>query len=362
MFKQKAIKGLICLVAIGVFASTGWAMGKKPAESEQLLVSSEQKEIESTGVQPEGESKPAKVEVAEQKGTQTSEAQAIEPKPVMEYKLPEGEEIVDVIFGEAEMTVEEAMALGIKGLEQKKATETVKVQYPKVITIKDMNIKGDVSIKSIRFLNEKGEMKSEYQVKGQREWTGVMVSKNKKYLNVHSIINYEKEEAESIMLNDEGKVLWSVKHNLFEVYPSPNGKYLVGLPTIEWSDAPIYVYNEKGLVREIKKDDLSCRLSFSKDGSYFAVTLTTRIEGEDRADLIVFDGEGNELWRKNGITRGIAADYCPINITDDDIITVMTGGDEYKIYHFDKKGNLVKEEQGNLELLRQFNPDYSRAR
>jgi len=205
-------------------------------------------------------------------------------------------------------------------------------------------------------LDEKGKMKSEYQLKGRGEWTGVMISKNKKYLNVHTILNHITEEAESVMLNDEGNVLWSVKHNLFGVYPSPNGKYIVGIPTIEWGDAPICVYNEKGLVKEIKKDSRSWKLSFSKDGSWFAVTLAIRIEGKEkyRADLIVFDDKGNELWRKNSIARGDAAYSCPIDITDDDIITVITGGDEYKIYHFDKKGNLIKEEQGNLKMFREF--------
>ncbi|MBU2462251.1 hypothetical protein KKH65_05200, partial [bacterium] len=69
-------------------------------------------------------------------GTVTEQAlgtQTIEPKLIMEYKFDEP--VVDVIFDEATMTVKEARALGMKGLEKRKATEKVKVQYPKVVVV-----------------------------------------------------------------------------------------------------------------------------------------------------------------------------------------------------------------------------------
>ena len=120
--------------------------------------------------------------------------------------------------------------------------------------------------------------------------------------------------------------------------------------------------DQKKVVREIEKDDQSWDVDFSKDGSYFAVKVVTikrKMDGARRvreyaAHLIVFGSRGNELWRKENIARGEASFASRVKISDDDIITVMTGVGEYKIYSFDKNGELVREQKGNLELLRRF--------
>ncbi|MEW6482847.1 MAG: hypothetical protein AB1397_07655 [bacterium] len=175
MFRKKAIKGLICLLAMGVMACASLAMAKKPAqepaqiEKPQAVAQPEAKsaKVKKTTKVSRIESESTKGETIEQKGTQTTETEAIEPEPIMEYKLPEGEEIVDVIFGEATMTVKEARALGMKGLEKRKATEKVKVQYPKVVItqekpwmkiIEGVKTSGAGSLKSIKFLDKKGDV------------------------------------------------------------------------------------------------------------------------------------------------------------------------------------------------------------
>lgn len=71
---------------------------------------------------------------------------------------------------------------------------------------------------------------------------------------------------------------------------------------------------------------------------------------------MIVDKNENELWRKNDLTRGTAAHDCPISISDDDTITVITGVDEYKAYRFSKGGNLISAEKGNLDLFRTYAP------
>jgi hypothetical protein len=194
-----------------------------------------------------------------------------------------GEEVVDVIFDEAEMTVEEARALGFKGLEQREATDTVVVQYPKVLMIKDENAKHEPLVKSIKFLDEKGSVKKEVPLQryipDKQSPARINIAKNRQYIRINTPIKEDEHgdlvEAESVILDTAGNVLWSIKHNLSIVYLSPDGKYIVGVPTLDWSDAPIYVYNEKGLVKEIKKNTSWWDIDFSADGSYFAVTIKT---------------------------------------------------------------------------------------
>jgi hypothetical protein len=83
MFKEKITNKLTCLLVIGVLASSGLAMGKKPTESKKLGVSSEQKEIELTEVKENSEmakivSKLPKGEAIEQEETEIMSAQTIE--------------------------------------------------------------------------------------------------------------------------------------------------------------------------------------------------------------------------------------------------------------------------------------------
>jgi len=294
-------------------------------------------------------------------------------EPILLWEKEFDEEIVDIIFGEAEMTVEEARALGYKGWEQREATDTVKVQYPKVVMIKDEenSTQYQTFIESIKFLGKDGsvtrELSLQRYVPGEQRPAKVSVSKNKKYLSINTPMEgFEAGDVVkkmSIILDDTGRELWELRHVLHEVHLSPNGKYIVGFlgPHV---GGPIYVYKEEGLVREIEMHDIGWSVDFSEDGGYFAVTAKTvdrekirkaqeydklqnteearKIRHEaHRAHLIVFNESGNELWRREDIAKGIASDHCPINISADDVITVTTGVSESKVYRFDKTGDLI---------------------
>ncbi|MFH1612303.1 MAG: hypothetical protein ABIB46_01005 [bacterium] len=149
---------------------------------------------------------------------QGTETQTIELKPVMEYKCDEP--IVDVIFGEAEMTVKEAMALGMKGLEQKKETEKVKVQYPKVVVtekaIQTLDEKGTALDESgrVKFLDENGKVKREEVL---APYGDVILSKKGNYVGITKSINVTEKGPESIefrLMDDEGKTLWKSNEGL----------------------------------------------------------------------------------------------------------------------------------------------------
>ena len=303
-----------------------------------------------------------------QKLTQGNPPQALTEQLTAQYRT--NQKVVDVIFGEAKVTVGEARTLGVKDLEARSPKDTVKIQYPKVVMLADEqdSTEGTSYIKSIRFLNAKGVTKKEVptlkMIPGER-WSSVTISKGRKFIGVNSVIEYSREnvrDADFIMFDDEGRELWKMKHHLTHIIPSPNGEYTLGIPDPAIGDAPIYMYDAKGLVREIRKDNRSWDVDFSKDGSYFAVKMVTvKQEGEaDRkvleaaAHLIVFDSRGKELWRKENITSGPASFACRVKISDADVITVITGVGEYRILTFDKNGKLLQERQGDLEALRRF--------
>jgi hypothetical protein len=321
MFKEKAMRGLICLLAI-MLVSKGWAVAEEAIQ-----------------------------------GTETVEAQTIEPKLIVEYKFDES--VVDVIFGEAEMTVKEARKRGMKGLEKRKAMEIVKVQYPKVVVlgkrVKYTEDYEELHETSINFFDKNGKKKKEIflqQSLPDRDYGRAMVgiSKNRKYLAIYTpvvttpielrgkITDWEESgyiKNDTVIMDTEGNKLWSV---VLECSGNPhissNGKYIVDIDVGGELDGPSVIYNENGMVKEIWA--LGCfAVDFSKDGSWFAVIT------ERRHDLIVFDEKGNELWKKRNFGEGWDSEKC-LNISEDDIITIIFGMNQDIKYRFDKKGNLIE--------------------
>jgi hypothetical protein len=333
MFKKKEIKGLVCLLAI-MLASKGWAV------AEEATQGTETKAI----------------------GTQT-----IEPKLIMECKFDEP--VVDVIFGEATMTVKEARALGMKGLEKKKAMEIVKVQYPKVVVANNKDekeVRDTGLMTSIKFLDKYKKANKEFVVSqhltkkpgwihpmGEPDSVLFNISKNRKYICVNIPFPITEEdyygygedwykfvlrESEAVILNTEGDIIRKIKAS-YDTLVSPNGKYVVDIDISGEGAGPLVIYNENGIVKKIFL--LDCwGIDFSKDGNWFAVIGET---GEGVDYLIILDKNGDEFWRKK-ITE---TDWYieEMNISDDDIITVTTWnvrtGQKLK-YRFDKEGNLIE--------------------
>ncbi|MEW6619520.1 MAG: hypothetical protein AB1422_09365 [bacterium] len=319
---------------------------------------------------------------AQTQGTETVVGtETIEPALVLEYKSDEP--IADVIFGETEMTVEEARALGMKGLEKKKVTETVKVQYPKVIFVEDENAQGRA--KSIKFLDEKGRLKKEIPVQrwilGKQSAAEVKISENRKYIVVTTTRISAKPSdkppygisTDCIVINTEGDVLWKPKVGLFSYPPyvkvSSNGKY-VFCSDSEWGEAPLDIFFDNGVSKRIERvggiriDGGGADITFSKDGSFCAIVVSTidrKVEAKkfrerEKKHLIVMDDKGNELWRKENIVEGKNAYMCRLKcITEDNFIIFYIGklANSYiketnarikivKEYWFDKNGTLIK--------------------
>jgi len=337
---------LSCLFLIGLLACPVFAGGRRPPADS------------------------ISAESLAQKVTQGNPPQALTEQLTAQYRT--NQKVVDVIFDEAAVTVREASALGVKGLGARSPKDTVKIRYPKVVMLADEqdSIEGTSYTKSIRFLDAKGATKKEVStlrmIPGER-WSSVTISKGRKFIGANNVNEYSGEyviDADFIMFDDEGRELWKMKHHLTGIIPSPSGEYALGVPDAAIGGAPISMYNAKGLVREIRKDDRSWDVDFSKDGGYFAVkvvtikektnTATGRQMIEPAAHLIVFDSRGNELWKKENITTGPSSFACQVKISDDDIITVITGVGEYRVFTFDKNGKLLQELQEDLEALRRF--------
>jgi hypothetical protein len=280
-------------------------------------------------------------------------------------KLALGDTITNMIFGETEMLVSDARALGVKGLEQKRADEKIRVKYPKVVMVSDKKSIGRPKAKSLKFFDGKGKLKKEISVQeyvSERKGgpASVEIPKGGKYLAINAPIEADEKGIwgkNTVVFNADGDRLWGFDHGLVSVYLSPNGEYMVGQG---WESGPVIVYSKKGeILKEIDNDGFS-DISFSDNGSYFAVILkgvdremeTERYVDRVYANLIVVNAQGAELWRKERIARGMA--YGAEVKISNDVISVITGVGEYKMYSFDRNGKLLKTEQGDVEQLRNF--------
>jgi len=281
-------------------------------------------------------------------------------------KVAQGDTITNVIFGDTEMTVSEARAKGVGGLEQKSADERIKVKYPKVVMVsdkKDIEKYKEALVESIKFFDNRGKLKKEIPVQklilGKQSPADITVSKNEQYLAINTPIREDEKgiwENNTVVFNSEGDRLWGFEHNLVAIYLSPNGEYMVGQG---WESGPVVVYNKKGkILRELENNEFN-DISFSEDGSYFAVIIgkidwgiktETHVDRQS-ADLVVIDAQGNELWSKEKIAKGWEASGVKVKISDNTII-VITG--EFKVYYFSKDGKLLKVEKSNLGQYRSF--------
>jgi outer membrane protein assembly factor BamB len=201
------------------------------------------------------------------------------------------------------MTVAKAKALGMKGLEQKKITEKVKMQHPKVVVTK----------KAIKFLDEKGEVKSEKLLR-EKAYVKVASSSNKKYVAVgerfgETIEKKHTDIDEISVMNSEGKVVWKLR----DEYPSERVER-------EWTRVGnFYVSNEgrgaaviSGVIEFYDKNGTLTKkvafsqglrhpilfdAAFSEDGEYFVVSAADD-PFEGKAYLIVYGKNGEKRWEK----------------------------------------------------------------
>jgi len=344
MFKKILIVLMIGCFLLGMATKAEVEEIKEEAEKEVIEDSAAARDVDEKDVEPDFRISAAKVS-----------------------NLAQGDTITNVIFGEAEMTVSKARTMGVEGLVQESSDEKVKVKYPKVVMVSDEDIierSAEAIAKSIRFLDVNGKLKKEIPVQryilGKQSPARISISKNEKFLAINTPIKEDEKGIwgkNTVVFNSDGDRLWGFDHNLVTIYLSPNGEYMVGQG---WESGPVVVYGKDGkTLREIENNGLN-DISFSDDGNYFAVILegidremkTERYVDRAYADLVVVDAQGNELWRKEKIAKG-SATGAEVKISNGNI-TVITGVGEYKVYHFDKDGKLLKTEQGDVGQLRNF--------
>ena len=211
------------------------------------------------------------------------------------------------------------------------------------------------SEQSIKFLNKKGEIISEFPLHNVEgiSVSNVEESDNGKYIAVNNIyesnLNGENsvEKADAIILDSEGKEVWRIKEHYYNsIVPSPNGRYV--LAGAGYGSFSTYLINKDGSEKEIKSEyDVSTPV-FSSDGSFFAMNTTTidhnmektqNILDNHQGNLLLIDENGNELWRRGEMFPREDSSFS-IAIIDDTVVEVETFTG--KIFRFDKNGNELK--------------------
>jgi hypothetical protein len=346
MFKEKIVKWFIYFVVTGIFTNSDWAMGRKPAqkltkvEKPQIEVQLEVKARAKESLKvAETHSELVKGEVAKQKGTQMVKTKAMEPMLVIEYKLLESEEIVNVIFDEAEMTVTKARALGMKGLEQRRATETVKVQYPKVLVTK----------KAVKFLDKEGTVEREILLKKEREETAIVSLTTGKVIITGYAYRKKENNLEEIyryvnLVDEKGEIKRITECVEFEnVWFSGNEKYIaIGSgDMVGESPSGCTLYNLQGnklWTYLVKSRNWMMHLLY--DGKI--VIIEHIEEGRRKGKISLIDVDKKKLWERE-IEYGQPKIYSTIDGKIIVYIDKYSPKDTYILYGFDVNGDLLWE-------------------
>lgn len=313
---------------------------------------------------------------------EASERAKVTMEKVWEKKFDKPVE--DVVFGEAEVTVQEAIATGVKGLEGRALREKIRIQYPKAIIeeekFEELNLK---------FLDRKGNVKKEKKIQKVkiREWITelkdgktistprerlvtigyIKKSKSGKAIGVWEALDVDLDKgfptkSKFTLFNENGDVVWETDElnggeggPSFEV--SDDGETVIVYDFVFGGSVGGYLafYNSKGLIKEItplegKRFD-NGYVSFSGDGKFCAVVTSMPHQW-----LILFDNLGNELWRKElGGDRAYIGSVSPTG----KYIIALAHSDKLRVnvtYCFDDKGNILwKEEKFGGNCV--FSPD-----
>jgi hypothetical protein len=311
------------------------------------------------------------------------------PVPVGAETEPDANWGESIIWGETEMTVGRALALGASGLAGRDTSEVVAVKYPRVVMIRDstrttVDDSGGLRlcVKAIRFLGPSGELRKEVRLSeaapvefdypGKDTLAarglyrrGLAVSKGGRYICITQYIprfpvaDKESPLLLSTIMDTEGNALWNVTHRISVAGLSPNGTYFVGENSECGGQCPVAVYGPHGRIADIRRGigdrraesgTLGLRVDFSHDGSYFALiteTVDLKMQTDSYTDryrghLVLVDKNGKELWRRENIAKAWPAGGRPVvAVLDDGTIQVATREPEEHVYYFDRYGHSV---------------------
>jgi len=251
---------------------------------------------------------------------------------IMGYNLKDS--FIDISFGENSVNRENALSLGVKRDMLKSGESAFTLLYPKIL----------VSENAVNIQDIKGNLVSRLDLLSKepgKRWSRVSFSKNGKYIAINNIYEYDQkleqvEKAEVLVLDDRGNSLWKMKHKLAHLKLSPNGKFIVGISSAEWKEAPLLLYDRNGLIKEIPKSSESYNVEFSDNNDYIVVALNDK----NKSSVEVIDGNGSRLWTREFIgnvgSPGISKDGRKIAV----------GGSSYEnrfLAVFDDNGNKLWE-------------------
>ena len=166
----------------------------------------------------------------------------------------------------------------------------------------------------IEFYNLNGNLKNKYAISTSEKNKRITYrkTKNEDFIGINTIVykNNKNEIKEGIfsVLNDNGEILWEIKHkdDIYKITPFPNGKNAIAELNPENGKAPLLLYDSDGLSGKIEKPTRSYKYDISSDGNFIAVTMNIggKEKREDRKGyLSLFSNKGSKIWTKEvGIT------------------------------------------------------------
>ena len=261
------------------------------------------------------------------------------------------EPVVDTIYDEVEMTVEEAKKLGINGLGVRSPEEKIRVKYPRVLFIGDPESEYKKAVKTIKFFNIKGKLLNEINDINLRCIQFPIYSPNKKVIG---IIEYR-----TLLIYDlNGKMISKAGIPEFGYFKlADNGS------VISYENSIVF-YNPKGEVLKIIPGlSLFHYGKLTPDSQYFLIlTMGKNLKYESTeyysTNLSCYDLKGNLVWQyhieemssKGILSEGSPCDYKTIEISEDSQKIIIRG---YSIpkksrrqWIFDINGKLIEKKEG----------------
>lgn len=242
------------------------------------------------------------------------------------------EDIEDVVFGKAKMTVKKAIAIGYKGLEKERPDKEIEVDYPKVIKTNNKVVwlnKNGGKVKELS-LEKYGKP---YEIDGVHYFneskilhSGRILIENKVYGNLFNLFAYD----------DQGNFIWSRYNTSILPQISESEKYII-----------------TGKANKVILCKISGEELWSREISQ-SFQFATFVKGKGNEYIILFEKDkvtlvdiyGNTEWVEN-----IEINTLPLSITD----VLSTRNCEIVMYTCIKPARNIDELNEEVYVLYAFN-------
>ena len=253
-------------------------------------------------------------------GLYAQEPSAVQGEPKVKlkvvYEKTFDEEILDVIFDTATVSIEEAVKMGWKEeafTAEEKARGKALVSYPKVVFFsrgRELSWLPDgrrdsYSTKELRFFGKDNKMMKSLALKDFSE-ERVYLSPQRKYILISKVPQeWNPKYSGGALYNLNGRKIWEITKAPTTLAASDESYVVAG--KIDWICVPpepggsFYVYNNKGrsmaTVENPEQDRLAPILAnFSKDGEYALLCFSA--EDTQPAVFVLITQKGKVLWKE----------------------------------------------------------------